>query len=741
MTNMTNRNIGRVITISSKWIVAELYPNIGNYVNTVDGIRFVGEIGSYVSIEETDRKVIAEIISIDEKNSVGSEIMNKPNSNRMVNLNLIGEISGGAFVFGVSKMPFIFSEISIITEIDLRTMLEIGNEEIVIDADKQLTRAVSLTIGSSVIFPDYDVKINIDKFFGFHFAVFGNTGAGKSNTVARIIQNVFKKKSNSAVGAKFIIIDSNGEYESSICELNTINPDIRVNCLTADSECTEGNCLELPVWALSADDWAVLLHASEKTQIPIIKRAIDIARIFYDPENTDNILKNHIVASTIIGILNSSESSPSSSDKIKTIITTFGTDEIKLDRNIEATGKKVRSLLNVSYGQFTDIEGLQVFCEDFLLNDVNERITRSNNVVYDIVQFKNAVDFAILYEGSISSPRIQEYTATLSTRLQALIDSDQGRILTKTSFSRIDDYVESILGTNQIVNIDISSLDDSSSEVVVKVITKLFFDHLKKMNKKADMPVNLIMEHKFDRLEMLIGRSGIGKLTESNVIIFGVGGVGSYVAESFARSAIGNITLVDFDEISESNLNRQIHATISTVGEVKVEVMKKRILSINPECNVTIRKELLNENVKDFFIDKNYDFVVDAIDMIKSKVELIKYCNNNNINLISSMGFGNKMNPEMITITDISKTTMCPLAKKMRKLLKAENIEKLVVAYSNEESLKPDKSDNYKTESLTEYRDSNVLPKKTTPGSNVFVPGTAGLIISSYVIRKLLEEM
>ena len=500
---MTNRNIGRVITISSKWIVAELYPNIGNYVNTVDGIRFVGEIGSYVSIEETDRKVIAEIISIDEKNSVGSEIMNKPNSNRMVNLNLIGEISGGAFVFGVSKMPFIFSEISIITEIDLRTMLEIGNEEIVIDADKQLTRAVSLTIGSSVIFPDYDVKINIDKFFGFHFAVFGNTGAGKSNTVARIIQNVFKKKSNSAVGAKFIIIDSNGEYESSICELNTINPDIRVNCLTADSECTEGNCLELPVWALSADDWAVLLHASEKTQIPIIKRAIDIARIFYDPENTDNILKNHIVASTIIGILNSSESSPSSSDKIKTIITTFGTDEIKLDRNIEATGKKVRSLLNVSYGQFTDIEGLQVFCEDFLLNDVNERITRSNNVVYDIVQFKNAVDFAILYEGSISSQRIQEYTATLSTRLQALIDSDQGRILTKTSFSRIDDYVESILGTNQIVNIDISSLDDSSSEVVVKVITKLFFDHLKKMNKKADMPVNLIIEeaHRFVRSE------------------------------------------------------------------------------------------------------------------------------------------------------------------------------------------------------------------------------------------------
>ena len=246
------------------------------------------------------------------------------------------------------------------------------------------------------------------------------------------------------------------------------------------------------------------------------------------------------------------------------------------------------------------------------------------------------------------------------------------------------------------------------------------------------------MEHKFDRLEMLIGEDGIKKLTNSNVIIFGVGGVGSYVAESFARSAIGNITLVDFDEISESNLNRQIHATLNTVGQVKAEVMKDRILSINSECNVVIKKEILNGNVKDFFENEKYDYVIDAIDMIKSKVELIKYCSENDIHLISSMGFGNKMNPEMIKITDISKTIMCPLARKMRKLLRAENIGELTVAYSEEEALKPDKSAKYKTENLTEYRDHNTLPKKTTPGSNAFVPGTAGFIISAYVIRKLL---
>jgi len=503
MTNMTNRNIGRVVTISSKWIVAELYPNVGNYINTIDGIRFVGEIGSYVSIEETDRKIIAEIISVDEKNLIGTDQMNKPNSNRLINLNLIGEISGGEFVFGVSKMPFIFSEISIITEDDLKTMLEIGNEEILIDEERGLTRAVSLTIGSSVIFPDYDVKINIDRFFGFHFSVFGNTGAGKSNTVARIIQNIFRKKRNSAAGAKFIIIDSNGEYESALRGLNDTNSEIQVNCLSADLDIPEGNNLELPVWALSADDWAVLLHASEKTQIPIIKRAIDIAKIFFDESNQDDSLKNHILASTVIGVLNSSESSPSSSDKITAILSTFGTEAFKLDKVADETGKTIREMLHVNYGNISDIEGIQNYCNKLILEDVNQRLITKNGVVYDILQFQQAVNFAVLYEGSISSQRIQEYTSTLSTRLQALIDSDQGKILTKTAFTKIDDYVKNILGQNQIVNVDISSLDDSSSEVVVKVITKLFFDYLKRMSCKASMPVNLIIEeaHRFVKNE------------------------------------------------------------------------------------------------------------------------------------------------------------------------------------------------------------------------------------------------
>ena len=272
---MSSREIGKITSVGIHGVIADVNSDLGNYINTIDGILFVGEVGSYVSIYEIGRTVIAEIIGVDEKTQlINSKELVKPNSKRQIYLNLIGEIVDDKFQFGVSKMPLIFSTVYIVSQKELITMLEVGKEEIKISEDLDKTRAVLLKIGKSVIFPDYDVKINIDKFFGFHFAVFGNTGAGKSNTVARILQNVFVKDNYSAKGAKFVIIDSNGEYNQAFSKLNEINPQIKHSLMVADEDSEIR--FEIPVWALSADDWATLLHASEKTQIPVLKRAIDI---------------------------------------------------------------------------------------------------------------------------------------------------------------------------------------------------------------------------------------------------------------------------------------------------------------------------------------------------------------------------------------------------------------------------------------------------------------------------------
>lgn len=503
---MSSRTIGKITSIGVHGIIADVHDDLGNYINTIDGIYFVGEVGSYVSIYEIGRTIIAEIIGVDEKTQLSnSNQMHKPNSKRQVYLNLVGEIVENRFYFGVSKMPLIFSEIHVISETDLMTMLEVGTEEVVVEEESQETRAILLPIGKSVIFSDYEVKVNIDKFFGFHFAVFGNTGAGKSNTVARILQNIFSKRSYSAKGAKFVIIDSNGEYNKAFSKLNETNPEIRHSLLMADAE--NEKKFEIPVWALSADDWAILLHASEKTQIPVLKRAIDIAKIFYSNAN-NNELKNHILAATLLGIISSSDTSPSKADKLKAIISNFGTSEIGMDTNIQ--GMTLRKGIEISYGSMPNEEKVISHLTKYLKPDIMTDTTIGKMIPYSLEEFCQAVEFATLYEGSISSQRIQEYTATLLTRLQTIQEGVQGKILSKTQYESVDEYIDNMLGKNQIVDVDISTLDDASAEVVTKVLAKLLLDYLKRRACKADMPINFLIEeaHRFVRNETNYGAVG-----------------------------------------------------------------------------------------------------------------------------------------------------------------------------------------------------------------------------------------
>ena len=243
----------------------------------------------------------------------------------------------------------------------------------------------------------------------------------------------------------------------------------------------------------------------------------------------------------------------------------------------------------------------------------------------------------------------------------------------------------------------------------------------------------------FARFSMMVGEDGIEKLRNSRVIVFGVGGVGSYTVEALARSGVGQITMVDFDEISESNINRQLHSLRSTIGKSKIDVMKDRILDINPDCKVELVKRLVYDDIDEVLGNNKYDFVVDAIDVIGSKINLIEYCVKNNINIISSMGFGNKMHPEMVEIAKIKNTSVCPMARTIRSILKKKGITNVPVAFSKEIPVQPNKSELFKEEMPTEFRGNNKIPRKTTPGSNSFVPGTAGLVLASYVVRKLLE--
>ena len=232
------------------------------------------------------------------------------------------------------------------------------------------------------------------------------------------------------------------------------------------------------------------------------------------------------------------------------------------------------------------------------------------------------------------------------------------------------------------------------------------------------------MQDQFSRTELLIGKQGIEKLKDSKVAIFGLGGVGSYVLEACVRAGIGNFILVDKDEVDITNLNRQIIATRKTIGKPKVEVAKERILEINPEANVEIYKEFFMPETKGL-LDESIDYIVDAVDTVTAKIELVVRANRLNIPIISCMGTGNKLDPTKFEVSDIYKTSVCPLAKVMRKELKTRRIKKLKVVYSKEEPIK---------------RQANDELRKQVPASISFVPSVAGLIIAGEVIKDILER-
>ena len=238
------------------------------------------------------------------------------------------------------------------------------------------------------------------------------------------------------------------------------------------------------------------------------------------------------------------------------------------------------------------------------------------------------------------------------------------------------------------------------------------------------------MINQFSRTELVIGKEAIEKLNNSKVAVFGIGGVGSYVVEALARAGVGKFILVDADCVSLTNINRQIIATHKTIGMKKVEVAKDRIKDINPDAEVEIIAELFTQESRAFF-DESVDYVVDCIDTITSKIELVMRANNLNVPIISCMGTGNKMDPTRFEITDINKTSVCPLAKVMRKELKARGIKKLKVLYSKEEPVKVDTS--YEEEL------NGQVKKKYIPGSVPFVPSVAGLIIAGEVIKDIIK--
>jgi len=250
-------------------------------------------------------------------------------------------------------------------------------------------------------------------------------------------------------------------------------------------------------------------------------------------------------------------------------------------------------------------------------------------------------------------------------------------------------------------------------------------------------------QHSLSRTELIIGKESLNKLERSRVAVLGIGGVGSFAAEALARGGVGSLILVDDDTVCLTNINRQIIADYNSINMAKVEVMKERVLAVNPKCEVAVYRDFVRSENLEEILAQDVDYVIDAIDTVSTKIALAVWCEKNNVKLISCMGTGNKLDPTQFEIADIYKTSVCPLAKVMRRELKKRNVKRLRVLYSREVPLKP------QSEHMNACRDNCVCGegsskkcafKRQTPGSISFVPPVAGMIIAGEVIKGIIKS-
>jgi hypothetical protein len=543
------RIIGKLININSdKFTVELLNQSINFTVNGYDDIYQYAQINGYVILPYQDFYIVAEIFGVREKDADRSwhgkteQVLSKANSVKYLDISPVGTLQNKKFKYGLSIFPTLYSDVLYIKKEELDIIFELTKETEDIPGTEDSTKLKLLEIGSSTIFPDYKVKLDINGFFGAHSAVLGNTGSGKSCTISAMIQNLFKKEDFSAVGASFVFFDVNGEYHKAFSQIK--NTEIDINYLSLNelkeksSFKNSYNGLEirenikyqkfiLPHWFLNIDEWALLLQASERTQLPILRKALGIASLIADSGNKVEYTKqiNFILATAIGQVLRSDLGSPSKRDRIISLLNKYKTEDIKLSKRFtyfdEAGNEKneiiydrnraectINNCLKIHFGGLIGVDQLLQYIEQtdedgnyvFLPPDI-KLPEYSDDLFFNFEILEDALDLAILHEEAYGNKQIRDYCSSLITRFKSLKTRQEFDFLTanqeeftKTRFNDIILGQEGIAKKTQITIIDLNSIEDEIVEVISCVISRLIFEKLKIVDPRNGFPVNLVLE-------------------------------------------------------------------------------------------------------------------------------------------------------------------------------------------------------------------------------------------------------
>jgi DNA helicase HerA-like ATPase len=485
-----------------------------------DDVHYIARLGSFVIIPVQSEYVVAEIVGLREKdNSTSTRFSNSEIVDTssvkfldLVPLGTLPQMRDGAFRFGVSTYPSLYADALYTVDSDLDRIFEVTGESENAQAqdDPTATRLKAISIGRSVVFSDYAIKIRIDEFFGGHAAVLGNTGSGKSCTVASVIQSLFSKPDTYAAhGASFIILDVNGEYRQSFADLGfdirrsywSLSSPLGSESAKVDDPGETQNDFRLPHWFMSVEEWELLLRASERTQQPVLRTALGLSTLFSNEGNPElALIKNHILASCIAHIMQGDAGSPTKTDRILSLLATFSTKEI-----CSAT---LKPSLAISFGQMKDVSAVNTL----LSEHIQETITIPDyaNKPFPFASLGTALDLALLYEESHGNRQIREYCSQLMTRLKWIRERDEFAFL-RVDPSNIleyekdtDRFVERFIGlerdgnclrkTSQVTILDLNDSMDQVVEVASAVIARLVFERLRRAEPRNRLPVNIVLE-------------------------------------------------------------------------------------------------------------------------------------------------------------------------------------------------------------------------------------------------------
>lgn len=461
------RMLGNIIGIEENSVYVKLLVSL----NEVQGL-----INLYVVMEEPDRIFVGEIVNIKDGVAI---------------INLVGEMIDQRFVFGVIRKPAFSATVKLVSK--EKIPLIIGFDQYEEDKD--------LYLGKSPIYEGIPLGVRINEFFSGHFAIFGSTGSGKSCSVARILQNIFYKDNAIPYKASILIFDAYGEYHTAFKDINQRYPNIQFKAYTTNTKFGDSELLRIPLWLLNVDDLAILLGAEKNTQLPIIEKALKLVSVFGRKEEEVIRHKNDIIARALLDVLSSGRPPGQISDQVRSILSSYNTKELNLETIIYQPGysRPLKQLLIIdATGKIREMELLITFMSSFL-DDSLELDLPDGSYMYGLKDLLDAFNFAFISEGSLLNEHVYDEANVLKVRLQSILNSENRHYFEYPEYVNREEFIRRILTAPdgrkaQIINFNITYVDDRLAKAFTKIFSRLFFDYSKENERAKTLPFHIILE-------------------------------------------------------------------------------------------------------------------------------------------------------------------------------------------------------------------------------------------------------